>query len=49
MFGSTAAHVVREAACPVLVVREIKTRQPARAEREAVAAAVGGSASGSGP
>ena len=34
-FGSTSSHVVRQAACPVLVVRETKARRPGRFVREA--------------
>jgi nucleotide-binding universal stress UspA family protein len=33
-FGSTSSHVVRQAACPVLVVRETKARRPGRSARE---------------
>jgi nucleotide-binding universal stress UspA family protein len=40
IFGSTANHVVRQAACPVLVVRETKSARAAPEVREAVGAAV---------
>jgi nucleotide-binding universal stress UspA family protein len=33
-FGSTSSHVVRQASCPVLVVRETKARRPGRSARE---------------
>jgi nucleotide-binding universal stress UspA family protein len=41
-FGSTSSHVVRQAACPVLVVRQTKVRRPGRSLREVDAAMVGG-------
>jgi nucleotide-binding universal stress UspA family protein len=40
LFGSTASHVVRHAACPVLVVRETEARRTARTGREAESSAV---------
>jgi nucleotide-binding universal stress UspA family protein len=40
-FGSTSSHVVRQASCPVLVVRETQSKRPADEAREAVGAAVG--------
>lgn len=40
-FGATSGHVVRQAPCPVLVVRETKARRPAREEVAAGGAAVG--------
>jgi nucleotide-binding universal stress UspA family protein len=46
LFGSTSGHVVREAACPVLVVREAKPRRRVRfsraAETEASASSMAG-------
>jgi nucleotide-binding universal stress UspA family protein len=45
-FGSTTNHVVRQAACPVLVVRETKAVRPAEHAREAVGAAVSPSKGG---
>jgi len=39
-FGSTSSHVVRQAPCPVLVVRETKSERPAGEAREAVGVAV---------
>ena len=38
LFGSTTTHVVRQAACPVLVVREKETRQAESESAHAVAA-----------
>jgi nucleotide-binding universal stress UspA family protein len=42
-FGSTANHVVRQASCPVLVVREQSARQPALEEASAPGASLSAS------
>ena len=42
LFGSTSSHVIRQAACPVLVVRETKARQTGCAVREGQSSVVAG-------